>query len=156
MGTVSGVRGPAISWHVEETRQRVPVPWASTSACGWVSWSHAMAITEPLCPRIPSVHPERDGTEQGTRGRCGRRSRWRPSLHLLIPCSGAHDRPGLVGVVISAWGILQSVPYSAFSGVCVCAHVCALYAHTGTPPLSLLQGAASSCWRGASWMPVTG
>lgn len=59
---------------------------------------------------------------------------------------------GLV-LICRASLILSSVMH-----VCVCRGVGGgCYVHTQAHVLSLaLQGAASSCWRGASWMPVTG
>lgn len=81
------------------------------------------------------------------------------------PSLGGHDRPGLVGVMTSGLGRSVECPLLCLEGrwparahtcvcvVCVCVLSCAC---PGIPLLSLPQGAGSSCWRGASWMPVTG
>lgn len=48
--------------------------------------------------------------------------------------------------------------WCAYIYVCVCMLVCVYVVPTQgrASSLSALQGAASSCWRGASWTPATG
>lgn len=71
---------------------------------------------------------EQSSREQWSKG--SRRSTWWLSLHLRIPCSGAHDRPGLVGVLTSDWANLCSIPYCVLSDARVCTHVCVLHVCT--------------------------